>query len=260
MKKLFTLLFASVFAVSVSSAQATTALDFNMDDCNGNMHHLYSELDSNNVVILEFFMNCASCITAGQKLTVLHNQLNAEYPGKVRFYAFNYTDNFSCTVASNWVTANSIGAVPFDSGAVQVAYYGGFGMPTIAVVAGTQHSVLFSHVGFATSDTTTIGIDVRNFFATVGIAESNYDVKSLSAFPNPANDQLMVRFDMVQASPVTFQVVNSLGQVVMENPMGELTAGEHSVQLSVSGLAAGAYYLRMTSNEGVITRDLLITE
>lgn len=260
MKKLFLFLFVSVFAVSVSNAQQTTAMDFNMDDCNGNMHHLFSELDSNNVVILEFFMNCSSCITAGQKITVLYNQLNAEYPGRVRYYAFNYNDNFSCTVATNWVNNNNINAVPFDSGAVQVAYYGGFGMPTIAVVAGSQHSVLFSNVGFTTSDTTTMGTEIRNFFATTGIAENNHDVAGMQVFPSPASQNVTVRFDMKQSSPVTLLLVNPLGQVVRENAMGETAPGEHSVQLPVTGLPAGVYFVRMSTNEGVINRKLLINE
>src|SRR5262249_10014586 len=46
----------------------TTAMDFYMDDCNGSMHHLYSELDPDNVIIMEFFMTCSSCVTAGHQI------------------------------------------------------------------------------------------------------------------------------------------------------------------------------------------------
>lgn len=53
MKMLFTLLAAIAFTSEVSTAQ-TTAMDFNMNDCNGQMHNLYSELNQNKVVILEF--------------------------------------------------------------------------------------------------------------------------------------------------------------------------------------------------------------
>ena len=48
MKRLFTLLAAIAFTIQVSNAQ-TTAMDFNMNDCNGTMHNLYSELDQEKV-------------------------------------------------------------------------------------------------------------------------------------------------------------------------------------------------------------------
>ena len=77
-----------LLSIVVSKAQ-TTALDFNRIDCNGNSHHLYSELDSNNVVILEFIMlACNTCNDAGQDLTEMHSKLDIQFPGKVRFYHF----------------------------------------------------------------------------------------------------------------------------------------------------------------------------
>jgi thiol-disulfide isomerase/thioredoxin len=257
MKKLLFAL-TLIFVIGSANAQPTTAMDFTDNDCNGNMHNLFSTLDSGEVVILEFFMNCGSCIVAGQTITPMFNQLAAEYPGKVNFYAFAYNNTMTCTQANNVIVGNNINAIPFDSGATQVAYYGGFGMPTIAVLAGSNHSVLFTNVGFTTSDTTTMGIQIRNFFATIGVGETNALVSSMNTFPNPANDNVQINYTLTQGSAVTLQIVNPLGQLVRETHMGEVATGEHTTNVSVADLEAGVYFFRLCTSEGIIARKVVI--
>lgn len=251
------LAFALMFTFVISKAQQTTAMDFTMNDCNGNMHQLFTELDSGEVVILEFFMNCSSCIVAGQKITPMYNDLAAAFPGKVHFWAFAYNNTMTCTSAGNVINNNGINAVPFDSGAAQVAYYGGFGMPTIAVVAGNQHSVLFSNVGFSTSDTTAMGTAIRNFFLT-GVGETNATVSHLATFPNPATENVQINYTLTKNSDVTVQVVNTLGQTVRENSLGEVTAGAQTTTLSVADLEPGVYFVRLSTAEGIVSRAVVI--
>lgn len=141
MKKIF---FIWIVSILLNSANAQTAIDFNMTDCNDTMHHLFADyLDNEEVVIIEFFMTCPSCIEVGQKLSPMYDQLAIDYPGQVNFFAFNFNDDFDCSVANNFVTDNAINAVPFDSGGAQLAYYGGFGMPSVAIVGGSQHEVIY---------------------------------------------------------------------------------------------------------------------
>jgi thiol-disulfide isomerase/thioredoxin len=255
MKKLV-LVFALMFTVVISKAQ-TNAMDFTDNDCNGNMHNLFTTLDSGEVVILEFFMNCGSCIVAGQTITPMYNQLAAQYPGKVNFYAFAYNNTMTCTQANNVIVGNNINAIPFDSGATQVAYYGGFGMPTIAVVAGSQHDVLFSNVGFATGDTATMAAAIHNFFL-VGINETNATVSSMEVFPNPASENVQLNYELTKNSDVTLNLVNTLGQSVRTIAMGEIAAGKQTATVPVADLKAGVYFIQLTTAEGVISRRVVI--
>jgi thiol-disulfide isomerase/thioredoxin len=257
MKNIF-FTFIFLFTVVAAKAQPAVAMDFTDDDCNGNVHNLYTTLDSGEVVILEFFMNCGSCIVAGQTITPMFNQLAAQYPGKVNFYAFAYNNTMSCTNANNVISGNGINAIPFDSGASQVAYYGGFGMPTIAVVAGQYHSVLFTNVGFATGDTATMAAAIHNFFATIGVDENATPVSSMTAFPSPASENVQVNFELKSGSDITLQVLNPLGQVVRENRMGEIPAGQQQTTVSVADLNAGVYFIRLNSSEGSITRQIIV--
>src|SRR5262245_46264024 len=141
MKKTILLLLLLLSAAYIVSAQ-TTAQDFTRADCSGQMHHLFDELDSNNVVIMEFIMTCNSCIVAGHAIEEMIADLQFEHPGRVRFYQFAYTNSYSCATMLNFKSSNGFASAVFDSGAAMVAYYGGFGMPTVAVVAGPTHAVL----------------------------------------------------------------------------------------------------------------------
>ena len=168
MKKLALLFVITSLFTSQFIAAQTTAMDFNRMDCNGNHHHLFAELDSNHVAILEFFMNnCNSCIVAGNKIKNMKTPLDAEFPNQIHSYSFAYTNSYSCATVADWVSNNGFATVPMDSGATQVAYYGGFGMPTVVVVGGTNDDVLFSTVGLSTSDTTAMASAIRDFFASV---------------------------------------------------------------------------------------------
>lgn len=251
MKTMTTLSLLLAASLGAATLQAQTiAMDFNRTDCNGNQRHLFAELDSNHVAILEFFMlNCNSCITAGNKIKALKEDLELQYAGKIHSYSIAYHNSYTCTAVSDWVNTNGFGTVPMDSGATQVAYYGGFGMPTVVVVAGADHHVLFSTVGFSTSDTTTMGTVIRDFFATTT------DLPALQAnapfawqiAPNPVGDVAQVRMQSNTATEVAFQLINNQGQVLRQWANEPLATGESLRELDLTDVPAGVYFLRAQS-------------
>jgi hypothetical protein len=253
MKKLITVLFAGI---SLAAGAQTMAMNFTMNDCNNQMHNLYSELNQNNVAILEFFMmNCQSCIDAGNDIKPMHTALNNQFAGHVLLYDFGYTNSYTCTQVSNWVTTNGFNAVPFDSGAAQVAYYGGFGMPTIAVVAGSGHTVLFTNVGFATSDTGIIADSIRNYFALNPLSAQEIDPDfSFSVFPDPAKDFITVNIEMKGNSTVQFQVMDLSGKTILSD---KISAAEKK-KIYVSSLSNGMYLLKVASNGNSICRKIIV--
>ena len=64
MKKITTtIVLAFIFLMAATGAQAQAGVtDFNKTNCNGDLCHLYADLDSGHAVLLHFFMpNCGSC-------------------------------------------------------------------------------------------------------------------------------------------------------------------------------------------------------
>lgn len=248
MKKILSILFAGVFSLCIANAQST-AQDFTMSACDGNTHSLYADhLDNGEVVIMEFFMTCASCATAAAKLSPLQTGLAAQYPGMTNFWVLAYTNAYSCTTVNNWKNTNAPNAVAFDSGAVQVAYYGGFGMPTTVVVAGPSHQVLYSsNVDGAPGDTALIHAAIDNYFATMGVDGTTNGV-TFKAYPNPAVNTLNLDMNFTTGGVTEIDMVDMTGKVVKKIANEHYTAGATTLQVETSDLVNGIYFIRVNLN------------
>lgn len=247
MKNFFALVFIFCMSFQISKAQQT-AMDFTMNDCNGVMHNCFTTLDAGDVIIMEFFMTCNMCISAGKEVEAMKAELDAHYPGKIHFYQMGYTNSYSCTSVLNWVNNNGFNSVPFDSGAALVAYYGGFGMPTLAVVAGSAHEVLYTGVGYTSGDTADIATSIHGFFNATLVTELPADVSTLSIFPNPINTQFNVQLNLKQAADVTIELFTLNGEKVSMMSNERMKAGFIRKTFNATPFATGLYLVKTTVN------------
>jgi hypothetical protein len=260
-KLLLIVLLACGINQTVRSQSPTTAYDFNMNDCNGKMHHLFGELDSGNVVVMEFFMlSCSPCIVAGHALDAMLVPLKNKYGGKVRFYQFGFTNSYTCTQIQDWVSTNGFAtSVPFDSGAVQVAYYDGMGMPTIAVVAGKNHDVLFSSTDFKPiTDTSTISKAIHVFFEPTGISTNEELAASVSVFPNPASQAITVSLAIERAAVLNLILTNVQGQKLATLFNENVTPGINTKNILLPELKNGIYFLQGDVGKKSFTKKITI--
>ncbi len=248
--------FISMLTSQISRAQMT-AMDFTMVDCNASAtHNLYSDLNSGKVVIIEFFMtSCSSCIVAGQTLEAMKTKLLSQYPGKIKAYAFGFNNTYSCTTVNNWLTTNSITSVPSDSGAAQVAYYGGMGMPTIVIAAGTNHKLLGSpYIGFTNSDTTGMATNIRNFLnGPTSVNEFNSNISELNIFPNPTSNEIKITFNLTESSNTIIEIMDITGRVVKTFLNEKMSNGNFTKTFNVSNMDNGNYFININTN-GFISR------
>ena len=87
---------------------------------------------------------------------------------------------------------------------------------------------------------------------TLGVGIDDYLTNSISLYPNPANDVVNVQCTMnnVQVEAVeVFDVYGKLLQTVSMTP--------ETTRINVSGLAAGIYFVRVTTNEGNVTKSFV---
>ena len=91
--------------------------------------------------------------------------------------------------------------------------------------------------GFAGS----IEIDWIAFGAPIVGVQDQERLNSLSAYPNPVNDELNLLFETIQLGEVELLIFNSMGQVVQIEQLGTLPAGQASQRLNVSSLSTGIY-------------------
>jgi hypothetical protein len=251
---------ALMFVMTISKAQ-TTGMQFSGKDCNGNPVDLFADLDAGKIVILHFFMpSCGSCPPPAQKIQAMANNINKMHPGKVKGYAFPFQNSTTCSYAATWVSSNNLGTLytAMDSGAAQVAHYGGFGMPTVVVLGGADHKVLFSTLSFSTSDTT----EMRNKIlaqinGTSGIADLPSVVNAFSVFPNAASDNISINLDLKEASNLLIDVTDITGKQVAIISNEKLN-GIITKQFNTSELPSGNYFVRIQVNGNTASQKLII--
>ncbi len=91
-----------------------------------------------------------------------------------------------------------------------------------------------------------------------GVIEQPSQVALLSSYPNPFNPEATIRFDVRKSQQVRLSVFNELGQQVMVLVNGRLEAGQHEARLAAYGLPSGAYFVRLETDTGVVTRTVVL--
>lgn len=251
MKLFFLFIIVGVLLSSGDAKAQMTAMDFNRKDCNGNMQHLYEDLDAGHVVILEFFMQgCSPCITAGNKLEAMKTRLLARYPGKIKSYAIGYNNSYTCESNAKWVSSNGFTSIPMDSGAAQIAHYGGMGMPTVVILGGgTSHTVIGApYIGFVTSDTTKIASDIRTSLATSGVTEDQVPIAAFTVYPNPSTDLVTMSFPIKETGSLVIDILDVTGKQVAHIMKEKVHAGSMTKSFSTAGLPNGRYSIRVRNN------------
>ena len=261
-QKISTILIAVAIMFTANNLKAqTTAMQFNGTDCNGNSVDLFADLDAGNVVLLHFFMpNCTSCPPVAQKIQAMANHVNAMYPGKIKGYAFPFQNSTLCSYAQSWVSSNGLSTIyaPMVGGAAHVAHYGGFGMPTVVLLAGANHRVMFSTLNFSTSDTTLMRDSIMAFLSTTAINELPNSVASFNVFPNPASAMVSINLELKESASVLIDVTDITGKQIAIIADEKQSANVLSKKFDTALLPNGNYLVRLNVNGKATSQKLSV--
>jgi len=236
------------FSIGISFGQ-TNATDFTADDCDGNTHNLFTELDSGKIIVIAWVMPCAPCGTYSLPAYVSALSYSSSHPGKVLFYMADDFGTTSCGDLSAFATTYQItDCTIFSDATIKMTDYGTNGMPKVVVLGGTDHKVYYNEKEGSIS---TQGVDAAIDEAlglSNGITENTNIKLKLSSFPNPANDVLNVSYELDRASELIFEVLNISGANVIRTKSKEYKGpGIQTSEIDVSGLSGGAYFLKITT-------------
>jgi hypothetical protein len=100
--------------------------------------------------------------------------------------------------------------------------------------------------------------------ASVGISQIGTNVPkkySLSQnYPNPFNPTTKIKFDVPKNGNVTLEVFNNLGQLVSTLHNGYTKAGYYETSFDGIKLTSGMYFYRITSNDFVETKKMILVK
>lgn len=249
MKKL--LLFSILLNMGLLLNAQTTALNFETADCDGVNHHLFAELESGKVCILEFvMMGCQPCVTAGNGLKNIYAQFEASNPGKVHLYSMGFQNSISCTQMNNWKTANNFNHPVFKGDANQVNYYGGMGMPTVVVLGGLSgHKIYYQNQGYSSSENAPIAAAINLAISESPVVSGTGELQNdehFTVFPNPFDNTLTIAIKEMSVTHITLSDIAGREIMRQDVPAG---AGSSNVELLTESIQPGFYTVALYNGD-----------
>jgi filamentous hemagglutinin family protein len=126
-----------------------------------------------------------------------------------------------------------------------------------AVILDGYGTTIYTFNGVFTSEHTRF-FDVTGTLNT-GIEENEF-VNNFNIFPNPVHSQASVEFNLTESSNVVVKVMNAVGQVVFNDNIGKLAAGNHSYVLDATNFRSGLYFVEIGVGNSTITRKISVTK
>jgi hypothetical protein len=93
-----------------------------------------------------------------------------------------------------------------------------------------------------------------NFYDCTGIDEPG--INAAEIYPNPSNGAFTIRFAKAPTKTVNLSIIDASGNEVYQ--LSNATPGNKELKVSVPGLAAGAYMVKITENNKVSSLRLII--
>lgn len=107
-------------------------------------------------------------------------------------------------------------------------------------------------------------VDKVEMLGTVGITQIGNNLPKKFAlsqnYPNPFNPTTKIKFDVPRNGNVLLEVYNNLGQLVKTLHNGYTNAGYYETSFDGSGLTSGIYYYKMTSQDFVQTKKMILVK
>lgn len=108
---------------------------------------------------------------------------------------------------------------------------------------------------FDLSDLANYRYDDQTMSTETFLAQAN--AWELNVYPNPTKDVVNISFNLLDASPITYQVFDIKGRKILEKKLPMLAQGKNSIEVSLGDLAAGTYLLQLATDRVKISRKLI---
>ncbi|MCX8143291.1 MAG: M43 family zinc metalloprotease [Bacteroidia bacterium] len=99
-------------------------------------------------------------------------------------------------------------------------------------------------------------LDDINFSTTVGVNELTQSI-GLSVSPNPTNSNFTIKFTLSDPAELNYQVTDILGKTILKSNKQTYQVGEHDIDVNISALPAGIYFLQLELNGQKIARKII---
>lgn len=251
----------SLFIMALSICKAQKAVNFTCNDCNGNPHDLFKNLDSGKVVVIDWVMPCGSCIAPSKTTYNVVKSYDTLHPGKIVMFVVDDYANTACPSIVSWTESNGMpNTIKFSNSSIKMMDYGSNGMPKVVIVAGKNHDVFFnennSNVGNITKLQNALNSAIA---ATLGIENINLNLNNVEIAPNPANQNLTLKINLKNSEKYSIVISDITGKTVLNILKDELiNGGESNYEVKTDAIPNGVYLVKIYNNETQKVLKLII--
>ena len=103
-------------------------------------------------------------------------------------------------------------------------------------------------------------LNSANVQIAVGVSNVSAGVEGVRIFPNPANEEANLAFDMKQGSNVAITVYDAVGRVVYTLANQQLAAGAQQIAIPVTDFASGVYNVIISTETGKISERFSVVK
>jgi len=167
-------------------------------------------------------------------------------------------------VELNWTTATELNNLGFEIQRSTVTSE----FVTVGFVEGKGTTTEEHHYSFKDKDVSGFlryrlkQVDFDGSYEYSGIIEvevlGNISYELAQNYPNPFNPSTKITYSIPQKSFVTLKVFDPLGSIVSELVSEEKEAGKYEIDFNASDLSSGVYIYRLSANEVVLTRKMIL--
>jgi len=101
------------------------------------------------------------------------------------------------------------------------------------------------------------GVIVFNETGIIGVEEIDRQMGALTVYPNPAASLLTLEFTLPEAKSTSIEICNILGKAVKTIPAGSCIKGNNKIEMNVSDLSNGMYFVRVKNDNKVYSRKFI---
>lgn len=261
MKKL--ILVITFFALIFSGRSQTlldTAQNFTVKDVNGNNWELYSLLDDNKIVVIDFFSTaCGTCQFYAEDIQAAYEAFGSNQ-GDVFFLGIdkgNTNKNVEYFDSVYGITYPDVSGQDGGGNPVHMAY-SIQGTPTLAIILPNRFIPIKQVYPPSTENLIDSIVSVGGTLIT-SVAEQAVNDNVLILSPNPATSFVNLNISLEQERILNVEIYNLLGMKVFETEPEFFQQGTFKKRINLSSLPRGPYFVRLLNgNEQLQIKKLIL--
>jgi PKD repeat protein len=202
-------------------------------------------------------MTSISGSTKALRYKVAYAQRTSTSADKLQVYV-------STNCGLSWVLRSTLTGAALSTGGVQTSSFtptaSQWAQKSVTLTSYANQTNLYIMFRFTSNGGNNIYLDDINIFdATTGIDEAAEALTNFNVYPNPADDNTNISFNLIDKQKVELKISDMLGRQLSSIVNSELNAGEYLYPITEKDkFSAGIYFVTLNIGQQQFTKKLII--